>query len=278
MLRALIRSSIVVAASFGALAAGPRSYAGEPPRLELGLGVAGVSVPDYRGSAEQRSFLLPFPYVVYRGERIRADREGVRGLLFRTRRVELNASMGGYIPVDSEDNPLREGMPDLDSSFEVGPSLNVDLSDAGVRGPRFRIPLRAVLAIGSDGVSHVGWRLNPVFELPFRGPMAGFAVKMQIGPQFADSAYHGYHYSVAEADVRSGRPAFSSGGGYSGLSLQLSATRRISDRWWMGAFVRYDDLHGAAFEESPLVTEDRALLLGVAVARIFHRSEGTGSP
>ena len=269
---------MVVAASIGALAAGPCSFAGELPRLELGLGVAGISVPDYRGSAEQRRYVLPFPYVVYRGERIRADRDGVRGLLFRTRRVELNASMGGYIPVDSEDNPQREGMPDLDSNFEVGPSLNVNLSDAGARGPRLRIPLRAVLAIGSDGVSHIGWRLNPVFELPFREPIAGFAVKMQIGPQFADSEYHGYYYSVAEGDARAGRPAFSSGGGYSGLSFQLSATRRISDRWWVGAFVRHDDLHGAAFEESPLVVEDRALLFGIAVARIFHRSEGPGSP
>ena len=37
------------------------------------------------------------------------------GLLFEDRRLELNVSIGGYIPVDSEDNPQREGMPDLDS-------------------------------------------------------------------------------------------------------------------------------------------------------------------
>ena len=278
MLRGLTHLSIVVAASIGAVAVGTPSFAGELPRLELGLGVTGISVPDYRGSAEQQNYLLPFPFVVYRGERIRADRDGVRGLLFKSRRIELNASVGGYVPVDSEDNPQRQGMPDLDSTFEVGPSLNVNLSDSGARGPRFRIPLRASISIGSDGVSHAGWRVHPVFELPFKKRIAGFAVKMQIGPQFADSVYHGYYYSVADADVRPGRPAFSAGGGYSGLSFQLSATRRMSDRAWLGAFVRYDDLRETAFRDSPLVVDDGALLVGIAAAWIVHRSGRAESP
>ena len=278
MSRRLLHASIAVIVSIGALANGPRSFADELPRLELGIGATGISVPDYRGSSEQRSYVLPFPYVVYRGERIRADRDGIRGLLFESGRLELNASIGGYIPVDSKDNPQREDMPDLDSTVEIGPSLNLNLSDSGPRGPRFRMPLRAVVSIGRDGISHVGWRLHPVFELPIRKRMAGFAVKMQIGPQLADSAYHHYYYSVTDVDVRPDRPAFSSSGGYSGLSLQFSATRRISNRWWLGAFVRYDNLRGTAFEESPLVVRDRALLFGIALARIILRAGSAGPP
>ena len=276
MSRRLIHSSIAVIVSIGALAHSPRSFADELPRLELGIGVAGISVPDYRGSSVQRSYVLPLPYVVYRGEKIRADRDGIRGLLFKSRRLELNASIGGYIPVDSEGNPQREDMPDLDSTVEIGPSLNLNLSDSGPRGPRFRMPLRAVVSIGRDGMSHVGWRLHPVLELPIREPLAGFAVKMQIGPQFADSAYHDYYYSVTDVDVRPDRPAFSSSAGYSGLSLQFSATRRISKRWWLGAFVRYDNLRGTAFEESPLMVRDHALLFGIGLARILLRAGSAG--
>ena len=277
MLRGLIHSSIVVAASIGSLVWCPRSFADELPRLELGIGVTGINVPDYRGSSEQRSYVLPFPYIVYRGEKVRADRDGIRGLLFENRRLELNASIGGYIPVDSDDNPQRDGMPDLDSTIELGPSLNLNLIDSDPHGPRFRIPLRAVVSIGGDGTSHVGWRLHPVYERPFRKRIAGFRVKMQIGPQFTDSAYHDYYYSVSDVDARPDRPAYSANGGYSGLSLQFSATRRFSDGWWLGAFVRYDDLRGATFEDSPLVTEDRVLLLGIALARIVFRS-GSAEP
>ena len=69
MTRRLIHASMVVIVSLGVLANGPRSFADELPRLELGIGATGISVPDYRGSSEQRSYVLPFPYVVYRGRR-----------------------------------------------------------------------------------------------------------------------------------------------------------------------------------------------------------------
>ena len=277
MLRELNDSWTIPIVLIAALGVCPRSFAEDLPRAELGIGVTGISLPDYRGSSEQQNYLLPLPFVVYRGENLRADRDGIRGLLFKHPRMALNVSIGGYVPVDSEDNPQREGMSDLDPTFEVGPSLNLYLSDLGARGPRIRLPLRAVVSVGGDGTSQVGWRLHPVYELPFEDRLAGFAVKMQFGPQFADRAYHDYFYSVADEDVRPSRPAFAASGGYSGLSLQFSATRRLSNHWWLGAFLRYDDLRGAAFEDSPLVVEDKALLFGIGLARIFYRSKSVVS-
>ena len=44
------------------------AYAEALPRWELGLGVAALSIPDYRGSDQQRGYLLPLPYIQYRGE------------------------------------------------------------------------------------------------------------------------------------------------------------------------------------------------------------------
>ena len=275
--RRLIDSLMVMVVSVGALAFSPRLFAGELPKLEVGFGVTGISLPNYPGSSERRSYLLPFPFVIYRGERLRADRDGIRGLLFESQRMELDISIGGYIPVDSEDDPQRYGMPDLDSTLEVGPSLNLNLSDREARGPRLRIPLRAVISVGGSGDSHVGWRLHPVYELPLRERIAGFAAKFQIGPYIADSTYHDYYYSVADDEVRPRRPAFAARGGYGGLSLQVSATRRISGRWWLGAFARYDDLRSTVFEDSPLVVEKQALLFGVGLARIFYRSSSAGS-
>ncbi len=39
----------------------------EKPLWELGIGTGILRMPDYRGSDESRWYLLPYPYVIYRG-------------------------------------------------------------------------------------------------------------------------------------------------------------------------------------------------------------------
>ena len=51
------------------------------PLWEAGVGVAGISFPDYRGTARHRNYLLPVPVFIYRGNIFQVDREKVRGLL-----------------------------------------------------------------------------------------------------------------------------------------------------------------------------------------------------
>ena len=63
-----------------AAAAAPGVQAKDLPLWELGLGVAGLWFPDYRGADETRGYVLPVPYVVYRGEFFKADRNGIRGM------------------------------------------------------------------------------------------------------------------------------------------------------------------------------------------------------
>jgi len=74
------------------------SRAEELPLWEAGLGVAGLSVPDYRGSDQQRFYVLPLPYLVYRGNFLRLDSNGLSGLLFHSERVHLNISAEFAIP------------------------------------------------------------------------------------------------------------------------------------------------------------------------------------
>jgi hypothetical protein len=61
------------------MAVTPLAGAAELPLWEVGAGVAVIDFPDYRGADERRVLVLPFPYVVYRGELLQADREGLRG-------------------------------------------------------------------------------------------------------------------------------------------------------------------------------------------------------
>jgi len=53
------------------------------------------------------------------------------------------------------------------------------------------------------------------------------------------------------------------------VTLGLSVN---SKKWFVGTFVRYDDLHGAVFDDSPLVETRSYLAVGVGVSRIFMQS------
>ena len=107
------------------------AHADPRPLWELGAGAAVISFPDYRGSNEQRQYLLPLPYLVYRGEVLQVDRDKVRGLLFKRDRVELDVSVNGSVPIRSSHNAARSGMPDLDPTLELGPSSNVSAKRRG---------------------------------------------------------------------------------------------------------------------------------------------------
>lgn len=239
------------------------------PLWEAGIGVATISFPDYRGADQRQTYVLPFPYVVYRGELLKLDREGLRGLLYRGERVNVDVSLDGAVPVDSDQNGLREGMPDLEPVLELGPSLKIDLWRDGNERLRFDGALRAALAIGDAEVSHHGWVLQPRLDYARFGETG---IGVSAGPLFASRAYHGYYYDVADAYATVDRPVFRAAGGYSGFRVTLTASRR-SNGWYVGTFLRYDDLSGVAFEDSPLVAERQALMAGVSVARVIRQSQ-----
>jgi outer membrane protein len=246
------------------------------PLWEAGLGAAVLSFPDYRGSNERQLWLLPFPYVVYRGEYLQADERRMRGIFFKTKRVELDLSFNGSVPVDSDDNDARRGMPDLDATLEIGPSLNVKLMETAERKTQveLRLPARAVLASDFSYVRQVGWVFQPNISVDVRDPLghAGWKLGLLAGPIFSDRRYHRYFYEVAPAFATAARPAYSPGGGYAGTQLIGALSKRYRE-FWVGGFVKWDTLHGAAFEDSPLVKDRLGFAAGFSIAWVLGESK-----
>ena len=56
--------------------------------------------------------------------------------------------------------------------------------------------------------------------------------------------------------------------------MLVSASRRF-DRFWVGSFLRYDNLEGATFDDSPLVETDHAISAGIAISWILWQSDET---
>jgi outer membrane scaffolding protein for murein synthesis (MipA/OmpV family) len=253
-----------------ALAASAR----EEPLWEAGVGVGALAFPDYRGADEGSVYPVPMPYFVYRGEFLKADDNGVRGRLFNREYAELSFSFNGTVPVDSEDNSARSGMPDLEPTIELGPSLDLHLWKSADRTVKVDLvlPLRAPFTLESSPQS-IGWVFSPRINLDIEDiGGAGWKFGVGAGPAFADSKYHAYFYDVAPRYETPERPGYRSRGGYSGSYLITSLSKRYP-KYWVGAFLRYDMLGGAEFEDSPLVKRSTSLFGGVGIAWIVGRSK-----
>ena len=241
----------------------------ELPLWELGIGLGVLRVPHYRGSEQDHTWLLPVPYLVYRGEIFRSDREGTRALLVDTERADLDLSLGAGPPASSRDNRARAGMPDLAPSVEFGPRLNLRLAKGAGWRVDMRLPVRAVVTVGKPS-SAIGWLSSPVLDLALR--RHGWTVGLQGGPLFASRRYHAYYYDVDPAYATAARAAFRSDGGFAGWGLTASASSRFGD-WWLGAYLRVDSVAGARFAGSPLVTRRDNLGIGLAASWIFKVSD-----
>jgi hypothetical protein len=55
------------------------AFCEEKPLWELGIGAGILYMPDYRGSDEGRLYVLPYPYVVYRGGILKIDEQRISG-------------------------------------------------------------------------------------------------------------------------------------------------------------------------------------------------------
>lgn len=251
------------------------AHAEQKPLWEAGLGVGAVAFPDYRGSDQSNVYPLPLPYFVYRGKFLKADREGLRGELFDRRYLELSLSMNATIPVSSEDNTAREGMPNLRPTLEFGPSLDVHLW----RSPRqdmkldLVMPLRLPITLESSPQT-LGWNFAPRLNLDIAdvGGLPGWNFGIGGGPLFGAAEFHEYFYSVAPRFATDRRPAYDARGGYSGTHLLTAISKRFPG-YWVGAYLRYDNLHNAAFEDSPLVRRQNYVTGGIGIAWMIGKSK-----
>ena len=239
------------------------------PLWELGLGVAAVRFPDYRGSDQSSTYALPLPFVAYRGRFLRADRDGARAILFAGHRVVVDVSLSASVPTRSKGSDARQGMPDLPGTFEIGPNLNLELWQSTDRRFKLdlRLPVREAITLESSPRA-IGLTFSPNLNLDVRNFGGHWNLGMLAGPLFADRRYHEHFYGVAPAFATASRPAYDAPGGYAGWRAVTAVSRRLGNAW-LGGFVRYDDLHGAAFEPSPLVRRERSFTAGVGVSWLF---------
>lgn len=269
-----LRSAFLTACACFGLGLSTATPAEEKPLWELGLGVADLLYPAYRGSSETRNYVLPMPLFVYRGQFLRADKDGVRGIFFDSDLVEMNLSLAASPPVSSRSIAIRQGMPNLKPSLEVGPSLDFKLWQSANRDSKLRLflPVRAAFTVEQNPQS-IGVQFTPRLNLDIDNPpgLPGWTLGMLAGPIYGSAKQHDYFYSVAQQYATAQRPAYTAKSGYAGTQALAALWKRYPS-YWVGGFVRYDNLHGGVFDDSPLVTKKSGFAAGVAISWVLGES------
>ena len=237
----------------------------------IGLGVFDYHL--YPGAKESKRWVLPVPYFTYRSPGFEIDR-GIKSFLYNSKTIVIDISADFVLPVDSDDTRARLGMPDLDLSLQLGPSVEFLLNDKASNyfDVRFEIPLRGAYAIGSRNVEQIGYLIEPRISFNHRrSGKTGFSQKGTIGLKFATRDYHAYYYDVAEEFSTAARSAFESDAGFGGSFAKYRISYKTSDFVYWG-FIRLQSLRSAVFENSPLVVQKDYYFVGVGFSWIFAQS------
>lgn len=246
------------------------------PRWEWGVALAGAHLRDYPGSSHRDSYALPLPWFIWRSDRVEVGREGGRGVLYRTAQRQLDFTLVANPPADNDDNPERAGMEPLDAVIEPGlrARMRFELDDAGRWRLDLRLPVRYALAIDDRlRTRGIGVHSEPGVSLDLKmTPQWSWGASASVG--FAEAGYADYYYGVAPVDATAIRPVYAAQGGYTGWSVNTRVMLR-RERLQTGVFVRYENIDGATFDNSPLVTTMHGLTLGLLASWRFGESSET---
>ena len=246
------------------------------PLWEFGVGAFGVTTPAYPGADDRNGRVLALPYLLYRGEVLRADQNGVGARLFRSERAEFDIGLAGALPSDSDDVDARRGMPDLGTLFEFGPRLKIKLADLSPTSRlRAELPLRAVIE-ARGGLRRQGWTFEPKLAYEMRGlpgrATAPWSFEANASVVFGDKRLNRYFYEVAPQYASASRPSYEADAGLVLARVGLFATRQMNPDVRVFGFVRYESYAGSANNDSPLHLKNSGASAGIGFAWTLARS------
>jgi MipA family protein len=255
---------------------GPPERGRSDPLWEVGLVGGGGWLPDYPAAGQNHWNGIALPYAVYRGDFLQLGERGiVRGLLVDASGFELDLSAGAAFPVDSSDNRAREGMPNLDTLFELGPKLIYKFLPRGT-GQELDLSLAARAVISTDIVN---WRYQGVVINPgltwrdSRFLDGDLSLVAAINPLFGLDGFNQYFYRVSPSEARSNRSAYNADPGYIGTELTLGASWSPWERVRLFGGIVPGYYEGSANEDSPLYRDDFTIAVGGGLRISLFQSE-----
>lgn len=237
-------------------------------------------LPDYPASSQNHPKWIVAPYLIYRGNVLRADREGARARLLRKRYADLEMSFSGSFATRSKDNDARRNMPDLDYLLETGPRLSIPISDMGGRGRlRFFWPVRAVLSSNFKNLHHRGWTTSPALYARFNDLFyRDWIGVVQLTSSFGNRSINAYFYDVAPEFSTPQRPFYDAHAGYIGSDFFAGLAVPVGRRWRLFTGAQTALYEGSANQGSPLFRRNFNYTLVFGVSCLLFQSRRAAAP
>ncbi len=242
----------------------------ENTNLNLGGGIAYISLPEYIGSSGQKNYLVPYPYIYYTSKNLTIEKNTIFNHLYRSANFEIDISLSGTLPVKDSIHSLRTGMKQLDPTLEIGPNFIYKLIHFEDKKGylSFEMPIRIILSTDFSDLNHQGYVTNPNLYIKYYLQHTS-QIEFSSGPSYNTRKYNNYFYEVTSNDMTEKREEYHSKGGYGGWKTTLGLSSTAFENIWLGAFIRYYNLNHAVFTDSPLVSKENALFYGLAFSYIF---------
>lgn len=241
----------------------------EKPLWELGFGAGVLNQPQYPGSGERQTRGLGLPYMVYRGDILRiGDGQSARAVAAENSFYEVSLSFDAAFDADSDGNDLREGMPDLDFLFQVGPQVRFNLSShdySDTSRSEWQLSLQARAALSTDfgRIDHRGYVLEPMLRYRHYGLFdPRFELMVSLRPMWATRDLHAYFYDVKPQYATNSRAVYDADGGYFGTGLHFYGTWHFNEKGRLFLGVQTNWHHGAANTASPLFERKQTIGFG----------------
>lgn len=247
----------------------------QQPKYEIGLGAIGLQTPFYPGANQSFFRAIPFPFFIYRGDFLRADDEGTRARLQKSRNYEFGLSMDFNFPVDSNEAHRRYGMPDLDAMVQIGPRFLLRfLPDNPSQRLNFTLALRGAFVVNPDPfVKAQGLAFEPGLSFWNRWDKLQLTFSSYLNFSFATSELNRFFYDVQQQYATADRPSYSSKAGLVESRLGMGLSKDFNDRVLIFTGGSWSQLDLAANKNSPLVETRNNFSFIVGFVWIFHKSE-----
>lgn len=255
------------------------SHAAENPSngtssLIIGGGLGAASLPHYPGSDENDDYFLPLPYIDFRSERVSVNDKGLHAKLINTNILQLDFDITGSLPVSSDDNVARNGMPDLGLFVEIGPEVSLRLIQKQNYYFSLDIPVRASFELlGEDETfddkfaQDAGYLIEPRLHYEAQGESLSF--DFDIGIIWGSKAYQSKFFSINQNFVTLERSFYEARSGLMGHRVSSTAKYETDD-WLILSYLKYLDLSKGENKLSPLIKKEDYLLGGIGFVRKFR--------
>lgn len=233
-----------------------------------GVALGAGWIQDYPGADQGRMRYLAIP--TFKGKYLTIDRQdGVRGELIDDQIIKFSVSFMFLFPTASEKIPARQGMPDLDWVFQLGPEMQVYFSRTKHHIMYLRLPFRFVSTTDfKHRFDYRDWNFAPSLRNVFQ--IDGYGeIMTRLEAEIASEAYSDFLYEVQPQYATASRPTYNARSGLLQYIVGAQYTYNENFPWSYSFGTNAYITKNAANRESPLLLRSVNYSFLFSVIRYF---------